>query len=116
MAYNVRRYRRVSTHRVIDRAWWSGTKVTMLRDGTWWINAVGGSEGHERPRFIALDGVRFNPFKNATEHQKRYGIVEVRSYPSLGPTHYGEKCGRPYESRAFEDRFKPITGGLHVPA
>lgn len=116
MAYNKRRYRRVSTHSVIDRAWWSGTKVTMFSDGTWWINTVGGQQGFERPRFIALDGVRIDLFKDATPAQRQYGIVTMRSFPSLCPLDYGEKSGRPYERRSFENRFKPVTGGLHVPA
>jgi len=117
MAYNKRRYRRVSVPYPIDRAWWHGAKVTMFADGTWWVNGVGESEGYERPRFIALDGVHIDPFKKASEHQKTYGIVTVRTSPSLAPTHYGDRAGRtpPWTKRSFEDRFKPIEGGLRVP-
>ncbi|QIG57789.1 hypothetical protein SEA_PAULODIABOLI_54 [Microbacterium phage PauloDiaboli] len=115
MGYHKRRYRRVTTNgRVIDRAWWSGTKVTMFADGRWYVNAVGTSEGFERPRFIALDGKQKK--QHFTEFEKKYGKVTVRSYPSMCPLDYGPKSGRPYERRKFEDRFKPVAGGLNVPS
>lgn len=115
MGYHARRYRRVSTGgHVIDRAWWSGSKVTMFADGRWWINVVGGHEGNERPRYIALDGKQKS--EHWTEHEKKYGKVTMRSSPSLCPLNYGPKSGRPYVRRKFEDRFKPVEGGLNVPA
>jgi hypothetical protein len=87
----------------------------MFQDGKWWVNAVGNLDAPNRPLPITL-GIRIDPFKDATEHQRKYGIVTFHSYPSMAPTHYGEKCGRPYRHREFEDRFKAVEGGLRVPA
>lgn len=115
MGYHKRRYRRVTTNGFpIDRAWWSGTKVTMFADGRWWINGVGGREGNERPRYIALDGKPKT--ERWTEHERKYGKITMRTYPSMCPLAYGPKSGRPYVHRKFEDRHKPVAGGLNVPA